>query len=127
MGQFKPGHPGGPGRPKLPQDIKELRQLNRMELERVLNECLNLTPAQLKKIKDDPESTMLQLMVVSIITHGTNKGDQSRLGFLLDQLLGKVPDQLKSQVNFKVSIEDYTVARNQDQITTQAKALLTDS
>lgn len=93
--RFKPGNPGGPGRPPLPDDVKELRKLNKAELEKTLNECLCYTPSQLKKIKDDPESTMLQLFVVSILTHGTNKGDHQRLGFLLDRLIGKVLDRIQ--------------------------------
>lgn len=37
---------------------------------------------------------MLQLFVVSVITHGVNKGDNVRLNFLLEQMLGKVADKI---------------------------------
>lgn len=63
-------------------------------MERCLSEYLQLSPAQLSKIKNDPESTMLQLFVVSVITHGVNKGDNVRLNFLLEQMLGKIADKV---------------------------------
>lgn len=93
---FKKGQSGNPsGRIKLPQEVKEAKKLNQVELERVLNDCLTLTPSQIKKIKDDPESTMIQLLVVSVITHAVNKGDHDRSSFLLDRLLGKMKDTVE--------------------------------
>jgi len=96
--QFKNGHPGGPGRPRLPEDLKEVKKLNQFELEKSLNEMLTMTPEQLKRVKTDPESTMLQILIASIITHGANKGDPIRLNFLLDRLIGKMKENIHVKV-----------------------------
>lgn len=92
---FKKGQSGNPGgRPKTPEDVKELKKLNNIELERIINESLQLSRDQLKKIMADPESTMLQLVVASLLTQSVNKGDHMRLNFLLERLLGKVKENM---------------------------------
>lgn len=99
--QWKKGDPSPnpAGRSKMPTDVKELKQLNRAEIEKRMNEFLTYTPQQLQLKKNDPETTMLELFIISILTHGTNKGDQMRLNFLLDRLIGKVKDEVQLQVN----------------------------
>lgn len=115
-GTFEKGNKGGPGRPELPKDLKEVRKLNQFELEFILNESLLMTPEQLKRVKDDPESTMLQLLVVSIITHGTNKGDQLRMGFLLDRLLGKMKENLHLEVRPHEGMTDEALAKRIEEL-----------
>lgn len=95
---FKPGQSGNPnGRPKIPIDVKESRQLTRIELDRQLNRLIAMSPEQLAEVRKDPKSTMLELLIVSVITHGINKGDQTRLNFLLERLssIGKVKETVE--------------------------------
>jgi hypothetical protein len=55
---------------------------------------------EIKGIVERKEGTMLELMVASIISKGLATGDQQRLNFLLDRLVGKTPDRVESvQVN----------------------------
>lgn len=106
-GSFKVGHPGGPGRPKLPPEVHELKRINRAEVQKVLNEYLNLTREQLNKVTKDPEATSLQLFVISLITQGINKGDPVRLGFLFDQLIGKMTEKIEvSNPYAQMSLEE---------------------
>lgn len=95
--QFKKGHPGGPGRPRLSEDVKEARALTRNDLDRYLTQFMAMGPTELEAIKKNPKSTMLELLIASIITHGISKGDQQRLGFLLERLssIGKVKERVE--------------------------------
>jgi hypothetical protein len=94
--KWKPGQTGNPnGRPPLPKDVKELKKLTQIELEKALNEMLYLNKEQLAQVNKDPESTMLQRLIASIITFGVNKGDHQRLSFLIERLVGKVKDTVE--------------------------------
>jgi hypothetical protein len=105
--RFEKGKPGGPGRPPLPADVREVRRLNKVELERALNDFLLLTPDQLKKKRQDPETTMLEHLILSVMSHGTSKGDPVRLDFFLNRLVGKVKEQVETSGQIKVIVEDY--------------------
>lgn len=88
---FTPGHDRG-GRPALPDDVKQLKKLNVAEMERVLNNCLQMNRDQINEAQKNPDAPMIELLVLSIISHGINKGDPMRLNFLLDRLIGKVKE-----------------------------------
>lgn len=108
---FKPGKSGNPnGRPTLPEDIKQARALNKIELDRMLNEMIHLTKAELQAKIADPKTTALELMACSVVAKGVQGGDHMRLGFLLDRLVGKVKDQVEvsSPEGFRIEVVDYT-------------------
>lgn len=93
---FQPGVVTNPnGRPKTPEDLKQARKLTSLELERALNEFLSKSKDELKEIKENPKSTMLQLMIHSIVVNAVNKGDQQRMDFLLNRTIGKIEEKLK--------------------------------
>ncbi len=96
MSKFKPGQSGNPGgRPKLPGDIAEARKLNQHELERVINKYIWMTKDGLKAAAKDPDTTVMELMVASIVASAIEKGDQMRLEFILARIIGRVRDQLE--------------------------------
>jgi hypothetical protein len=85
--QFKPGESGNvSGRPAIPEDIKEARKLNKIEMERVLNHFISMTGQELKAYMGRPETTALELMVGKVVAIAIQKGDEKRLGFILDRL-----------------------------------------
>ena len=90
---FAPGH--GVGRPKLPPDLKAAQQLTNARLRELLNGFLYMTPAQLTERLESPEVTMLEGFVGSILQKGVLLGDQARLNFLFDRLVGKVTDKVE--------------------------------
>jgi hypothetical protein len=93
---FKPGQSGNPnGRPKVPHDILEARKLNQVELERTVNKYLFTDRFSLQKVIKDPSTKMMDLMVASIMAQAAQKGDQQRLEFILNRLIGKVKDQIE--------------------------------
>lgn len=94
-GQWKPGQSGNPeGRTKLPEDIRTAKKLNKIELERLLNLYLTLSDDEIKLRLADNSTPQLEKMIASIVTKAVDQGDQQRLTFLLDRLVGKVKDEV---------------------------------
>ena len=94
--RFKPGQSGNPGgRPKVPGDILEARKLNQAELERIINKYLYMDRESVKAAISSPTTPMMELMVASIVAQAAQKGDQQRLDFVLNRIVGKVKDQLE--------------------------------
>jgi hypothetical protein len=93
--QFKPGQSGNPkGRPALPEDLRQAKALNKVELTRELNALIHMTKPELEAVLESPESTMIRRMAARVIQESDSAGDEKRLGFLLDRLVGKVKDEL---------------------------------
>lgn len=95
---FKKGVVTNPnGRPRLPDDVKAARALTRNDLDRYLTKFLSMSKDELKQAQSNPNANMLELLIGSVVTHAVNKGDQSRLGFLLERLssIGKVREQVE--------------------------------
>ena len=92
---FQPGETGNPnGRPKLPDDIKALRKMNKIEVERILNEFVFMTPEELQAKMHDKSTPTMELAVGKILAEAIKKGDQVRLGWVLDRLIGPVKQKV---------------------------------
>jgi hypothetical protein len=92
---WKPGESGNPeGRVKLPEDIRTAKKLNKIELERLLNLYLTLSDDEIKARLSTSETPQLEKMIASIVTKAIDHGDQQRLTFILDRLVGKVKDEI---------------------------------
>lgn len=93
---WKPGQSGNPkGGVGLPKDIREARKLGQIELERLVNKYLYGSKAALQEAKANSETPMIELMIASIVEAAAEKGDQLRLEFILNRIIGKVKDQLE--------------------------------
>ncbi len=88
---FGLGGAAGPGRPALPSDIKDARSLNRQEVERTINSFLYMNKVDIEKKLSDKTTTMLEALVGSIILKALATGDQNRMNFLIEQVLGSLP------------------------------------
>ena len=109
---FEPGRSGNPnGRPRLPEDLREARALNKTEFERILNLGIHLTAEELKNRLEAKGTPTIELMVLKIIAAAVNRGDEKRLGFILDRLIGPVPKSVDLSANensgFKIVIDNY--------------------
>lgn len=92
---FKPGESGNPaGREPLPEDIKQARKLNKIELERILNEYLYMTLKEIQVKANHAETPALEVFVAKIIGEGIKKGDHFRLNFLFDRVIGPIKAKL---------------------------------
>lgn len=90
---FIPGQPGGPGRPHLPQEIREGRKLNQIRVSEVLNKFIDMPLEDVIRFVQDKTNPAMEVLVGSILVHGIKHGDQNRLNFLLDRLIGRVKEQ----------------------------------
>jgi hypothetical protein len=109
--RFKPGQSGNiSGRPKLPDDIVQARKVCQLELERIINRLIYLSASELKAVMASPETPMFEIMIASIIAQAAQKGDQMRLEFVLQRMIGKVKDQveLSTPKPFMISRRDGT-------------------
>jgi len=92
---FKPGETGNPnGRPPVPYEIRELRKHNRLEVEETFSKYLRMTAKELEEAAKSPYTSALDGMVIAVIMKAVQNGDQWRLNFLLDRVIGKVPDRV---------------------------------
>lgn len=93
---FKKGQSGNPsGRAATPPDILRARSLNRIEFQRLLNEYLTLTKGELGERLKDPDTSMLELAVGNIVYKAAKDGDQQRLTFVVEHLLGKMKEEVE--------------------------------
>ncbi len=98
--KFKKGNTAAKGR-IMPEGLIAQRRLTRVRLEEILQKYLNTPLTELKEILGNPGTVpAIELMIVSILAKSITAGDQYRLEFLLNRIIGKVPD--------KVEFEDKT-------------------
>lgn len=97
--QWKKGQSGNPsGQPKLPEDIKAARKLTTIEFERAVNKYLYQDKAAITKAAADPSTPVIELLITSILHKAVVLGDEKRLAFLLDRIIGKVKERMEIEV-----------------------------
>ncbi len=96
-GRFAKGNQAskGHGRPKVDVVLKTLRSVNRATVERLINDFLSMPLDELTLVANDPRTLALEAMIAKVCVLGVAGGDQTRLNYLLDRLIGKVPDAPK--------------------------------
>jgi hypothetical protein len=99
---FQKGYKPPGGRPKAPDDIVKVRGLTNTEFQAVLNYFLTMDREELKQVAEAPGTPMLRVIMANLILKA-GAGDQFRLEFILNRLIGKVPDQPKEvNLNFNM-------------------------
>jgi len=107
---FKPGVSGNPnGAPKIPDEIKEARKLNKIQVEEILNKFLNWPLSDLVLFTQKKESPVLEVLVARILLEGIKKGDQVRLEFIFQRLVGKVKEEIDLNANLNHSFHSRVV------------------
>lgn len=93
---WKKGQSGNPkGRVKLPEEVKEAKRLNRASMEAALNKFLTWETDKLAEFLRDTKNPVLDMIIAKILIEAMKKGDQMRLNFLFDRLIGKVQDKVE--------------------------------
>jgi hypothetical protein len=77
-----------------PPDLKEATRLTKTQLEGLLNKHIWLTKIQADKLVLDPDTPMIELLIASIINKAVILGDEKRLTFVLDRIIGKVRQEV---------------------------------
>lgn len=94
---FKEGNIANPhGAPRVPQDLKDARKLSKIQFEILVNKYLFNKKQDLAVAAANPETPVLELLIGSIIHKAVVEGDERRLNFLLDRLIGKVVDKVSN-------------------------------
>lgn len=98
---IKPGTVLNPnGRPKLPEELKEARKARRTDVEIALEKFMGMNMAEVKAYQKNPDATAFERILVSIIINAVNKGDHSRLSFLLDSWVGPIVKKIEGEFAF---------------------------
>jgi hypothetical protein len=94
---FKPGESGNPnGRPPLPADLKATRDMDQVEFERLARGLMRLTKAHLNELLKSPDTPAQVVMLARIIRSAMWSGDQKRLDFLMNRLVGRVDTKVQA-------------------------------
>lgn len=104
--RFKPGWSGGPGRPKKSEEQKVASKLTRLKAEQLLTEFTAMDIAQLEAVLKDKNRTVLEHWVGRICLMGIKGGDERKLTFMFDRLIGKVKDEVEVKLTRPFIVEN---------------------
>ena len=90
----KDNQPANKGRKKLPRDLAVANSLTKAKLEGLLNLHLWMTEKELNKVVKDAKTPMISKAIASIIAKAIENGDDRRLTFILDRLIGKPKEEI---------------------------------
>lgn len=103
--QFKPGQSGNPkGHSFLKGELVKLKAQGREASLQAIGETLLMNKEQLQAVASNPESTMVQLLVASIMQKAIRDGCTSRAQFLMSYILGKAPVFYTSELTDTASV-----------------------
>lgn len=80
------------GRPKVPEELKKARQLNRFDFEKILNKYASMNGSEINLALKSGMLQILELIVAKILAKAYTDGDHRRMDFILDRMIGRVPD-----------------------------------
>ncbi len=92
---FTKGNKFGKGRPPLTKEEKEVMKLARHEVTKVISKYFGFNREEVREVMANPQTVMLDAMVLSVMSHALKKGDEKRLNWLLEQVVGKVKDKVE--------------------------------
>jgi len=96
LNPWKPGQSGNPkGKPPTPKDLRDARKLNAIEVSRILNKFSNLTTDELREKMMSLDTPALELMIGKVMLECMKSGDDKRLNFILDRMVGKVTEKME--------------------------------
>lgn len=96
---FQKGQSGNP-KGMNSKGITEARKLNKALVTELLNKFINMPTCDLvdfvrRNTKEQGSDPTIETLVASILIKAINEGDQARLNFILDRLIGKVTDKVE--------------------------------
>lgn len=83
------------GRPKKPEELKKLERVTKTEVMAKLAQFLKMNIDELQVILEDKSLPVLDHWVGRVALMGIKNGDEKRLNFLFDRLIGKVTDKIE--------------------------------
>lgn len=90
---FEKGIGGNPrGSSALSREVGNARKLNQVMVTEILNRFVTMSLEDVVAFAQNKTNPAMEVLVASILVHGIKNGDQNRLTFLLDRLIGKVKE-----------------------------------
>jgi Family of unknown function (DUF5681) len=113
---WKPGQSGNPGgRKKLRPELEQIAHQGRETAIESINKALLMTPDQLKHTLSNPNATMAEHLVASVLSKAIKEGCPIRAQFLMNYVLGK-PAKHDPKKVFEENMERNDGALNPDEI-----------
>ena len=98
--RWKKGESGNPkGRPVSTPEQLRLTRLTKTELTEIGSYIVKGDKTELKKIVDDPTTSILKSWIASIAIKGIASGDMDALNKLLERIVGKVKEEVEVSGN----------------------------
>ncbi len=85
------------GRPKLSEDMRAAKKLTKAAFITAVNKFLGMSRDQITAALQDPNASMLDLMLGGIIAKAVKDGDTVRAGFIIDRLIPRPKFQEESE------------------------------
>ena len=107
--KWKKGQSGNPsGAKKLPDDLKEAKsKYSKQVIKALLAQCLDKKVTELEEILKDKNNKVIDHLIGRIALLGIVKGDQARLSFILDRMIGKVTEEQEVKIIEPFIIESF--------------------
>lgn len=92
---FIKGHSLSKGRPPKPSEVKLAEKVSKNEVMLCLSKFMRLSTDELTLIAEDTSRPAMENWIAKICIMGMEKGDQFRLDFIFNRLIGKVTDKIE--------------------------------
>jgi hypothetical protein len=90
------GNTGRTGYRQIPDALREVRSLSQLEVTKLISKYARLTCKELNKYSSDANLSVLDRAIVSVFRESILSGDFTRLAFLLDRCIGKIPVHIET-------------------------------
>jgi len=83
-------------------EVEKAKKLNAHDVARCLTRLMKMSQQELVELVKRPETTTMELLVAKILEQAIKRGDHTRMSFLLDRTIGKVPIEQKIDMDIDV-------------------------
>ena len=105
MDYEKKGRGNPLGKPRLPAELSLAKKLSKEFVRVKLTEMLQKPMHELVDICQDYDMNAIDCWLAKIIVMGVTTGDQVRLNFMFDRIIGKVSEVKEIQINKPFRVE----------------------
>lgn len=91
---FQKGHKFSKGQHQITSDERQAREMNVLEFMRIANKYLYCSVEELLAVSKDTSIPVVEAIVVRVLLIAGQNGDERKLEFVLNRVLGKVADKI---------------------------------